>query len=141
MKKVLITIRGTQDGAEDEAIEFMTEGTMRKSDSDYIISYNDTQILGDTEKCGVKTRVMTHGDDKVVIERGGGVSSRLVIEKGVRTGCLYSIPQGDLTLGVYGKSIKNRITDSGGKLSMTYTVDADMRHLSENTIEITVKEV
>lgn len=141
MKKVIITIRGTQDGEENGAIEFMTEGVLRRSDGDFVISYNDTQILGDSDKNGVKTRLTAHGNDKVIIERGGGVSSRLVIEKGVRTGCLYSVPQGDLTLGVYGKSIENGMTEDGGKISMTYTIDANLQHLSENTIEITVKGV
>lgn len=139
MKKVLITIRGLQTDSEGEAIEFMTEGTMRKSDDDFIISFSDNQILGSSES--VKTRVTAHKNEKVIIERGGGVNSKLVIEKGSRTNCLYSIPQGDLTLGIFGKSIKNGITDNGGKLSLCYSVYTDAYPLSENTVEITVKEV
>lgn len=142
MKKVLITIRSSQsDNGENQSIEFMTEGVLRKTDENYILSYNDTQIFGESEKSGVKTRVTAYGEKKVIIERSGDLSSKLIIENGTRTSCLYSIPQGDLTLSIYGKSIKNGFTDSGGVLKMVYTIDANMQYLNENTIEIAVREV
>ena len=142
MKKVLITIKGLQ-GADGDSntVEFMTEGIMRKAEDDYILSFNDTRILGDSDKNGVKTRITARGKNKVIVEREGGISSRLIIESGVRTTCFYSVPQGDLTLGIYGKTVKNGITDNGGRLLMTYSVDANMQRLSENSVEINVKEV
>ena len=142
MKKVLIGIKGMQiNDGDDGAIEFMSEGVMRTVDGDTVLTYNDTGILSGQEKESVKTRVTVHGEKKVIIERSGGVSSRLIIEKGVRNDCLYSIPQGNLTLGIYGKAIRNGLTESGGELSMSYSIDANMRQLSENTIKISVKEV
>lgn len=142
MKKVLITIKGMQNGdAPDEAIEFMTEGVMRKSDNDYILSYGDSKILGETESDAVKTRLTIHGNEKVIIERKGGVNSKLIIEKGKRNDCLYSIPQGDLNLCIFGKTVDNGVTEKGGTVKLTYDAYANTRLLSENVIEIKVKEV
>ena len=140
MKKVLITIRGAQKLSENkEVIELMTEGVMRKNGEDYILNYNDSQILGENEK--VRTRLTVRGTRRLTIERSDAVKARMVVEKGVRNNCIYGTPHGDLMLGVYGKNIESNLSDSGGQVSVTYTLDAGMRFLSENEIQITVKEV
>lgn len=143
MKKVLITIRGTQGIDDDnQAVEFMTCGLMRKTaDDDLVLSYSDDQILAEAGKKPVKTRLTIDKRDRVTIERGGELSSRIVIEKGVRNNCLYSVSGLDLTLGIYGKTVHNNMNEKGGKISLTYEIDANMRRISDNKIEITVKEV
>ena len=143
MKKVLITIRGTQGLSEtNDTVEFMTRGVMRKTaDDDLVLSYDDDRILGDTSGKSVKTRLTIEKNDRVTIERGGELSSRIVIEKGVRNDCLYSVSNMDLTLGIFGKTVQNNLTENGGRISMTYEIDANSRPLSQNIIEITVKEV
>lgn len=143
MKKVLITIRGTHGLSEtNDTVEFMTRGVMRKTaDDDLVLSYDDDRILGDTSGKSVKTRLTIEKNDRVTIERGGELSSRIVIEKGVRNDCLYSVSNMDLTLGIFGKTVQNDLTENGGRISMTYEIDANSRPLSQNIIEITVKEV
>ena len=143
MKKVLITIRGTQGiENEKETVEFMTQGVIRKtSGNDLVLSYNDNQVLSDAGGKSVKTRLTIGENNRVIIERGGELSSRIVIEKGVRNSCLYSVSNMDLTLGIYGKTVKNTMNERGGSILMTYAIDADLHPISENTIEITVKEV
>ena len=143
MKKVLITIRGTQ-GIEDEkqTVEFMTRGSLRKTaDNDLVLCYNDSQILREAGGKSVRTRLTVGGGDRVTIEREGDLSSRIVIEKGVRSSCLYRVSGMDLTLGIYGKTVKNALDENGGSVFMAYAIDADLHPVSENTIEITVKEV
>ena len=140
---MLITIRGTQGLSEtNDTVEFMTRGVMRKTaDDDLVLSYDDDRILGDTSGKSVKTRLTIEKNDRVTIERGGELSSRIVIEKGVRNDCLYSVSNMDLTLGIFGKTVQNNLTENGGRISMTYEIDANSRPLSQNIIEITVKEV
>ena len=138
MKKVIIKIRGTQGSSRDsETIEFTTEGVMRKDGNDYILSYSEGEIIGGAH---IKTRLTAKGNS-VILERTGDLSSKLIIEKGIRNSCFYSVPQGELTLGIYGTKIDNRLTDKGGKLEMTYTVDTNLQPLSENSVDITVSEV
>ncbi len=138
MKKVLVKIKGTQglDG-DNTVIELATEGTFRKLDGDYIITYNEDQTIQDKT---TKTVLTARCDNTVILERRGELNSRLVITEGVRNNCLYAIPQGSLTLGIYGKTVTNNLSDNGGKLTMVYTVDANLQPLSENTVEITVEE-
>ena len=137
MKKVLIKIRGIQGlGDEKDVIEFTTEGTLRKADGDYILSYLDEAVI-DNQK--IKTRVIASADKSVTLERTGAVKSKLFIEKGVRNNCFYSVPEGSLTLGIYGKEIENSLSEDGGKIKMVYTLDTDLRLISENSVEISVQ--
>ena len=137
MKKVMVKIKGTQglDG-QKSVVEFLGEGTLKKDGDAYIISYSDNAAAGGE---AIKTVLTATGDDSVVLERSGAIKSRLLIERGVRNNCFYSVPEGNLTLGIYGKEIENRLNESGGKIKMVYTLDADMRLISENTVEISVR--
>ncbi|MBO4692907.1 MAG: DUF1934 domain-containing protein [Clostridia bacterium] len=137
MKKVMIKIRGTQGlGKKKDIIEFTTEGTLRKVDGDFVLSYLDGAVIQNAE---VKTRVIASGNKSVTLERSGEVKSKLFIEKGVRNSCFYSVPEGSLTLGIYGKEIENSLSEDGGKIKMVYTLDADLRLISENSVEINVE--
>lgn len=137
MKKVMIKIRGTQGlGGEKDVIEFATEGTLRQVGGDYILSYLDGAVMN-SEK--IRTRVIASGEKSVVLERTGAIKSKLFIEKGVRNNCFYSVPEGSLTLGIYGKEIENSLSENGGKIKMVYTLDTDLKLLSENSVEISVE--
>ncbi len=138
MKKVLIKVKGSQGlGEEKEVIELTTEGSIDVTENTVTLRYSEGELLGEKR---VDTTLTAKGSDSVVLERRGDLSSRLIIEKGVRTSCFYSTPIGDLTLGIYGKEIKNRLLESG-ELKMTYTLDTNMQAISENTVEISVREV
>lgn len=137
MRKVIIKIKGTQGlGEQKDVIEFTTEGTLRKADGDFILSYFDGAIL---ETQNVRTRLIASGDKSVTLERTGAVKSKLYIEKGVRNSCFYSVPEGSLTLGIYGKEIENTLSENGGKIKMVYTLDTDLKLISENSVEVTVE--
>ncbi len=139
MKNVIIDIRGTQgiDG-ESDVIELSTVGTLCEKDGKYLISYEENETL---KTDNVKTLVKTEGNSKITMIRSGGIDSRLVIEKGRRNTCFYSIPQGELVLGIFGETIENTLGANGGRVRMSYTIDIENSVLSRNTVEISVKEV
>lgn len=138
MKKVLIKIKGTQGiGEEKSVIEFATEGTFRSFEDEYIISYTDEQTV---EGSKMRTQLTIKKGNTAVLERRGELNSRLVITEGQRTNCLYSIPQGSLSIGIYGKEVICNLDENGGTAKMVYTIDANLEPLSENEVEITVKE-
>ena len=136
MKKVMIKIRGTQ--GENEVTEFSTEGILKTDGENFVISYFDNAIIKNES---VKTVLTAKSDRSVTVERKGPLSSKMFIEKGVRNNCFYSVPEGNLTLGIYGKEIENGLTETGGDLKIVYTLDADMRHISENKVEINVRNI
>ena len=137
MKKVSIKIKSTQGIDKDKSIvEFMAEGEFEAVENSFVISYFDNTVL---DGASIKTILKVSGDRSVSLERQGEINSKLLIEKGVRNNCYYSVPEGNLTLGIYGKEIENSLSELGGTLKMLYTLDADMRPISENEVQISIQ--
>lgn len=76
----------------------------------------------------------------VTINRTGPLSSRLMLEKGRRHQCVYKTPAGDLMIGVYTKTLDNNLSEKGGRLEVSYTLDFNSDLVSENRFIITVEE-
>lgn len=138
MKKVLVKVKGTQsvDG-ESAVIELTTEGTLREFEGDYIVTYSDDPTESGEK---TKTQLTIQKNGTVILDRRGDLNSRLIITQGERNNCLYSIPQGSMTLGIYGKEVKSNINSFGGTLKMVYSIDMNLQPLSDNEVEIFVEE-
>lgn len=138
MKKVLVKVKGTQgvDG-ENSVIELSTEGTLREFEGDYIITYSDDPTESGEK---TKTQLTIQKNGTVILDRRGDLNSRLVITERERNQCLYAIPQGSMTLGIYGKQVKSNMTDRGGTVKMVYSIDMNLQPLSDNEVEIFVEE-
>ena len=138
MKKVLVKVKGTQgvDG-ENSVIELTTEGTLREFEGDYIITYSDDPTESGEK---TKTQLTIQKNGTVILDRRGDLNSRLVITEGERNQCLYAIPQGSMTLGIYGKQVTSNMTASGGTVKMVYSIDMNLSPLSDNEVEIFVEE-
>ncbi len=138
MNKVLIKIKGTQENGDDKSvIELSTEGVMRHFEDEYVLTYSESQTV---EGSKLKTQLTVQGGKTVILERRGDLNSRMVITEGERNSCIYSIPQGSLALGIYGKEVKCDMNEHGGYIKMAYAIDANLEPLSENIVEITVEE-
>lgn len=134
----LITIKGTmeQDG-ERESVELMTRGKFVRRGSSYFIAYEETEATG---YAGCTTTVKATSDAReVVMTRFGKVPSQLVIEKGVRHICHYETGFGSVSLGVAADVIELDLTDAGGRLQFSYTLDSGGENfISRNLVDITV---
>ena len=134
----LITIKGTmeQDG-ERESVELMTRGKFVRRGSSYFIAYEETEATG---YAGCTTTVKATADAReVVMTRFGKVPSQLVIEKGVRHICHYETGFGSVSLGVAADVIELDLTDAGGRLQFSYTLDSGGENfISRNLGDITV---
>ena len=122
MKDVIIKIKGTQgiDGEQDE-IELTTDGRFGKRGDSYYMTYDESAMLG---MDSVKTSIYIKPDNSVILQRTGAVESRLVVESGKRSSCYYNTAQGELIIGIFGE-----------------TVDSNLKLISRNTVDITVREV
>jgi len=139
MKNVLIKITGTQGlGDETDSVELTTEGKMGIKDGKFLLTYDESELLGVK---GIKTSLMVKDADTVILQRSGGYTSRLVVQKGVRNSCFYSTPQGDLMLGIFGESVSSNLTSDGGTVNMSYTIDSNLQLISRNSVEISVRGV
>lgn len=137
LKDVLISIKGTQnDGEESNVIEMVTEGKMSEKDGKTLLSYSETFSPGEPNV----TTYLRIEDKKVVIQRSLPLDSRLLIEKQKRNLCHYKTNHGDITMGVFGETIKNNLK-TNGSIYLKYTLDVNSCMLSTNEIELKVKEV
>ena len=134
----LITLNETmeQDG-ERESVELMTRGKFVRRGSSYFIAYEETEATG---YAGCTTTVKATADAReVVMTRFGKVPSQLVIEKGVRHICHYETGFGSVSLGVAADVIELDLTDAGGRLQFSYTLDSGGENfISRNLVDITV---
>ena len=140
MKAVLIEIKGTQQYAEQDSdvTTFTTVGTLKTKDGVYILSYDESEMIGAK---GVKTELTIEDGTKMTLARTGGMESRMTVEKGRRHNCLYNTPHGDFVIGIYGDTITVDMNSNGGSIYMSYTIDVNSGLLSKNIMEIKVKEI
>ena len=136
-KIIEIKSKTVNNFGEEDVIEIKTVGKYGIKNGKVYVSYDEGGALGVD---GVTT-ILKAQDGRVVLSRTGSLESRLEIEKGERHQCHYSTIYGDLFLGVFGEVLDNKLSENGGKLFMSYTLDVNCEFMSRNDVEITVKEV
>ena len=139
MKNVMITVKGVQGiDNEKDTVELTTEGKFGQKDGKYFISYEEGQLM---ESASAKTNIYINSPKSLVLTRKGDINSRLEIEEDLRKTCFYSTPIGELNMGIYGEKVDINLNENGGSVRLVYTIDSDLKLLSRNEVEITVKEV
>ncbi len=136
----LIQIDGRmeQGGEEADTVKLMTRGSFVRRGGSFFITYAETEATG-FEGCTTTVRVAQDGS-RVSMIRYGHAPSQLVIEKGVRHLCHYETGFGAMTLGVAADEITHRLTDEGGQVQFSYTLDMDTAGtISRNLVKITVR--
>lgn len=139
IKDVIIDIKGVQ-GIDDQSdtIEFSTVGRFGFKDDEYYIAYDEGQLFDNGEI--VKTKLFIKPDDTVILQRSGSITSKMVIKKGSRNTCFYSTPIGELVIGIFGEDLKYNLTEKGGKINLKYVIDSDLRVISRNSVNISIRE-
>lgn len=137
-KDVCIKIKSIQNSEEGEDVtELFTYGKMTKNKTDdYRISYEETDAVG-FDGCKVTMEI---SKDEVRLMRSGNAIADLIIERGKKHHCHYGTPYGDFMMGINTNDIKNEITDKGGSLYLSYTIDINSGLLSENEMYINITE-
>ena len=117
----LISIVGEQmlDGETDK-IEVLTAGNFMKKKDHYYIGYKEYDE--DNPETFFNNLIKVE-DDTVTINR-----------------CIYQTVAGDLSIGVFTKTLENRLTEKGGVLEVSYTLDFNTDLVSENRFVIKIEE-
>ncbi len=135
----LITVTGTQivDG-DKETIKLTTAGDFTFDGNKYYIKYREY----DNENPNVyfDNTVEVQDNDIVTVIRKGVTNSRLTLERGRRHQCHYNTMFGDLMVGVFANMIENNLSEKGGVLQASYTLDFNAGLVSKNEIYIKVTE-
>jgi len=116
-----ITIVGEQlvDG-EHNKIEVLTDGKFMRKRDHFYIGYRE---YDEDNPSKVYNNVIRVDEDMVTISRTGPQRSRLLLQKGRRHQCIYETVAGTLSIGVFTKTLNSTLSERGGTLEVSYTLD------------------
>ena len=138
MKDVMISIFSRNSAGEDEdSIDFVTDGLYTFDGGVACLTYLETEVTGME---GTRTSVMVF-PDKVVVDRDGTVTSRMVFQEGVKNSFLYDTPVGSATMHMDTRRILFRFNEHGGELEIDYVLDLEHAFVTRNIFRIEVKEL
>ncbi len=137
MKKVIVSVRG-KGGLEDgDSTELLTEGKFYKDNDVYCISYEETGMTGME---GTTTTVRAE-KNRVSLQRKGTVASEFIFEEGKKNVSHYATEYGVFTVGVTAEKVNVSINDSGGLISVVFSLDFLGNPAVRNEFILTVREV
>lgn len=136
MEDVVIRIKSAQYGEPDgeNTMEFTTDGLYMYDGEVGCLSYMETEVTGLE---GTRTSVMVM-PDKVVVDRDGMITSRMIFQEGLKNAFQYNTPYGMATLSVDTRHIAKRFNAEGGELEVDYVVDVEHAVVSRNLFKLTV---
>lgn len=135
----LITIQGFMDVDGDaDNVSLTTVGSFYRKNGKYYICYKETEVTG-YAGCTSTLKVWDNG---VSLTRfGKDTNSNLIIEKGAVNLCNYQTVAGPILLDINGIDISNNLTDDGGEISFKYSISSNGMLISENKVNVKVKEI
>jgi uncharacterized beta-barrel protein YwiB (DUF1934 family) len=120
MPKVLLTIRGSlMEDEPDEAVEFVTEGTLQRSDEGFSLEYDESALTGVE---GVKTRLMLEGKT-VTLERSGALDSHMIFSPGSVFQSNLNLPSGQTQMSIFATRVESRLQEKSGSLKLEYELN------------------
>lgn len=138
-KDVIISMQTVQncDDAENRSVlDFMTDGHYTYDDNIGRVTYEESEVTG---LPGTRTSVVIM-PDRVVVDRDGSLSSRMVFKEGEKSSFLYSTPYGNATMGVDTRKISHSFDEKGGTAEIEYVVNVEHAVFTRNKLTIHVKQ-
>ncbi len=135
----ILSVCGRQnvDGNTDK-VELETSASYVMREGVRYISYKEYNP--DSPLKHYRTTVKVGPHNVVTVIKGGEQNHQLILEKGERHKCEYNTPFGSLTLGVYTEDVDIRLDDSGGELTVRYSIDIESELASLNELTLKIKE-
>ena len=136
-----ILIKGTQKLTEDdtpEVVQFDSIGTyyMRAGDQAKFITYRE---YDEDRPDRYRTVLLKYEESGVVTMQKNHSETKLILERGKRHNCIYSTDFGPITMGIYTDKVESTLTEKGGTLFLSYTLDLNSNLASFNTVDLKVE--
>ena len=137
LQDVIINMRSIHGYDTDRAdtLEFSTDGLFKLDGDVGCITYEESEITGLT---GTRTSVFVM-PDRIVVDRDGSLTSRMVFKEGEKSSFLYDTPFGSATLGIRTRKIRQNLDEHGGSVEIDYVMDMDHAVASRNKMSIEVR--
>ena len=137
---VWIKLRGSQEiDGEEDSYELITEGTYKKEDGKYIVSYEGSEITGYEN---TTTTLSVEKNNVSMLRTGFPTPTQMIFEKGNKYTGQYETPFGFLYVGVITNDMEVNVDDEGGSIELDYYVQFNDNDPVKNAlmVEITKKE-
>lgn len=134
-KKAVIKIISNATMENDELIEVVTPGSLKKENDEIIAMYKETEISG-MDGTDTKLRI---GDEYIVLEREGSTTTKMHFEKGKPTVSLYNTPYGMLELTIETKDLKIDMTEEGGDVEINYEMQVAGQPPIKTKLKLNIK--
>ena len=115
-KSAIISVRSFSDLNKDEVIEVVTPGNFHLGESEFKAVYEESEISG---MDGTLTTIYMY-ENKVVLERVGSTSTKMVFALDEPAVALYNTPYGMLELTISTEKLDVDIDENGGKIYIEY---------------------
>ena len=134
---VLLSIRGEQylEGADPDATELMTEGTMALTPEGMTLSYEESALTGME---GTTTTFEVRGP-QVILTRSGAVNSQMIFQEGRQHTSLYETPYGELSVDIQTSRLRHNLTERGGLMEIKYSIAVEHTVTGRNCFRIRVR--
>lgn len=139
-KKHIASIIGKQEVYDQKDEIHLCVPCVYKIEKDFkYIYYEEYENNNPKSKSSSTLQIFNSG--LVILTRCGINNFKLTLEKNKRHQCLYETEFGNLIIGVYTNDISNNLSELGGNINLSYSLDVNSKLLSNNTVNITVKGV
>lgn len=140
-KTYLITLTASQEaGGQKDEMTFTAPGEYYIENGVRIVKYKEYNEESHTPDDFSLNTIKIYNDDKVSVIREAEHTTRLFIERDKLHQCHYQTPMGQIIFGVLCTRLHNNLTDNGGKLDVTYSLNINSQAVSINRFILTVKE-
>ncbi|MBQ6601750.1 MAG: DUF1934 domain-containing protein [Clostridia bacterium] len=136
-QKYLIKIDTKQkiDG-DEEKLQVITHASFSGSRNDYTLIYSEENPEGGESKTELRCE---NGEKISVLRFGDGMTTNLILEKGVRHASCHATPFGTFSMGVVALEIDSDMDEKGGTLHFMYATDIENNPLGEITFDFTLR--
>ena len=137
LRDVVINLQSVHGYDTDNAdiMEFTTDGLYTMDNGVGCITYEESELTGME---GTRTSVFIM-PDKVVVDRDGSVTSRMIFKEGEKSSFLYNTPFGKTTLGIRTSTIKQQLDDHEANVEIDFVMDMNHMVASRNKVSIEVR--
>ncbi len=139
MEDVIISMQSVQNYDDEEdanTLNFMTDGQYSFDHDIGCLTYEESEVFG---LPGTKTSVFIM-PDRVVVDRNGSLTSRMVFKEGEKTVFPYHTPYGRALMGINTRKILHSFNEKGGTAEIEYVMDVEHSVISKNKFTIQVKQ-
>jgi len=132
---VKIETKQRLDG-DEEKLQVITHASFSGSRDDYTLIYTEES----PEDGESKTELRCEKGEKITVIRfGEGMTTNLILEKGIRHASCHATPYGTFSMGVVALEIDSDMDEKGGTLHFMYATDIENSPLGEITFDFTLK--